>query len=50
MISWLKKIPAFVVFLTSSIIYLIIGYLLGYYHGYTSGQNDYFNYLNNLTK
>jgi hypothetical protein len=50
MLEYLKKIPMFIVLSVISLLYLIIGFLVGYYFGYQSGQEDYLNYLNNLTK
>jgi hypothetical protein len=50
MMDFLKKMPAFFLFLILSIVYLACGYMIGYYIGYTNGQQDYENYLNELTK
>jgi hypothetical protein len=41
----LKKIPTFVFMFLLALLYLACGYLVGYYQGYQSGQDDYADLL-----
>jgi len=43
--NFLKKLPLYLMFLIMSIIYLICGFIAGYFYGYKSGQIDYQQYL-----
>lgn len=40
MMSFLKKIPYFIMLLILSMIYLSCGYLIGYYNGYNQAQKE----------
>jgi len=48
MIKILLRLPIFAMHLLMAFIYLVFGYLIGYYFGYQSGQQDYIDYLNKL--
>jgi len=46
----IKKLPFFVLLFILSIIYLACGYIAGYYIGYNQGQQDYFNFIENVMR
>jgi hypothetical protein len=48
MIQLLKKLPFFFMFLLMSFIYLMCGYIAGYYYGYNQGQQDYYELVEKM--
>lgn len=39
--SYLRKLPSFVMLLIMGILYIAVGYIIGYYNGYEQGIKDY---------
>lgn len=48
--NFIKKVPFFVLILILSLVYLACGYIAGYFIGYNHGQQDYFNFIENINR
>lgn len=47
MSNWVKKVPNFIIILALAVVYLAVGYLVGYFQGYQAGVDDYLEFIDN---